>query len=283
MLLESIFSFYKRSKLLFRDVIVAAMFISNLGEKTELGESRGCQIDKKRVILDITSEFPSIKLQCIKFTSIYLSYCGAEERPMVAESKFLLLQIVHDFIFNTLSTEVIMESLKLYEFMHQVLDDPFDRIGMDTYLSTILDDKHHQFNRIETTKQEVKKAVNKSRRNSISRKTLEARSSIAGSRLNNTLGTSGESITENLADNQSQSSIADKKVYTELDKNQKKLQEILCQSITFSHRRFAEVHGLLRRAAVHPVRRRPQDLPRHAAQPLRDADIEHRTLSSVVV
>ena len=230
MLLESIFSFYKRSKSLFRDLIVAAMFISNLGEKTELGESRGCQIDKKRVIAEITNEFPTIKLHCIKFTNIYLSHCGAQEQPMVAESKFLLLQITHDFIFHTLSTEVIMDSLKLYEQMHEVLNDPFDRISMDTYLSTILDDKYHQFNRIETTKQEVRKANTRSRRNSVSKRTLEDRSSVVGSRLNNTLGTSGESIADHIAENHSQSSIAEKKVYSELDRNQKKLQEILCQS-----------------------------------------------------
>lgn len=182
-LLESIFSFFKRSPILFRNLLIAASFISNLGEKTAFGENRGCQIDKKKIIWLIAEEFFSIKVLCLEHILIFLKACGPEEKPLVAEYKYVLLQNLSDFITNTNVVSLISTVMQVFERMQEILDDPYDRINMDIYLSSVLENKHHQLMKIEALKNDGKreKSSNKgSRRNSLSKKGTNALRNIAG-------------------------------------------------------------------------------------------------------
>jgi len=135
--------------LLLRDTIIAAVFIGNLGEKTEFGESRGCQIDKRKVITEIANEFYSIKVLCLKYLDIYISSCTKEEKPLIVSYKTVLLKLLCDFITNTMDNDLIITVLRLFEKIQDVLDEPFERASMETYLFAILDHKYHEIQRLE--------------------------------------------------------------------------------------------------------------------------------------
>jgi hypothetical protein len=143
-MLESIFSFFKKNPLLFKDTIMASMFISNLGEKTEYGENRGCQIDKRKVIAEVASEFYTIKMVCLKYLDYYISNVGPEEKQMIVDYKLPLLKVCQDFITSTLNLTLMTSVAALYEKVQDILDDPLERGSMDTYMSAVLDQKHHE-------------------------------------------------------------------------------------------------------------------------------------------
>lgn len=172
--------------MLYKNLLIAASFISNLGEKTAYGDNRGCQIDKKKIIWQISEEFFSIKVLCIKYILIFLSSCDSQDKPLINEYKFVMLQNLHDFISNTNVVSLMTSVMEVFERIQELLDDPYDRINMEIFLSSILESKHHQLAKLEELKSEVKreKSSNRgSRRNSLSKKDTNAARHRAGQRL----------------------------------------------------------------------------------------------------
>ena len=176
-MLESIFSFFKKNPLLFKDTIMAAMFISNLGEKTEFGENRGCQIDKRKVISEVASEFYTIKVVCLKYLDYYISNAGPDEKQMIVDYKLPLLKVCQDFITNTLNLPLMTSVASLYEKIQNILDDPLERGSMDVYMSAVLDQKHHDLVYHEQLRHP---SVPKSRRNSRKGSRRNSKASLAG-------------------------------------------------------------------------------------------------------
>ena len=169
-ILESIFGFFKKSPILYKDLLISAAFISTLGEKTIFGESRGCQIDKKKIITEITEEFFVIKQLCIKYLKFFLANCGPEERPLIAENKLEMLQIIKDFIENTLVLDLITASLQIFDRVQALLDDSYDLVNMEMFLSPVLEAKYHQLAKLEMISHEAgskSPKLKESRRNSL--------------------------------------------------------------------------------------------------------------------
>lgn len=160
-ILESIFGFFKRSEVLFKGLLIAAAFLGTMGEKTETLESRGCQIDKKKIIVDITEEFYSIKQLCLKYLKLFLTNCGPEQKPLIQERKLELLQIIKDFIENTLSLELITAALQIFDKVQLILDDGYDYVNMEIFLSSVLETKYHQLAKLDILAGHIKNSYNK--------------------------------------------------------------------------------------------------------------------------
>lgn len=176
-MLESIYSFFKKNPLLFKDTIMAAMFISNLAERTEFGENRGCQIDKRKIIADVAAEFYTIKVVCLKYLDYYISNLSIDEKKMIVDYKYPLLKVCQDFISNTLNLQLMTLVAALYEKIMNILDDPIQRGSMDTYMSAVLDQKHHDLVYHEETRRPIS---SKSRRESRKNSRRNSKVSLAG-------------------------------------------------------------------------------------------------------
>lgn len=176
-MLESIYSFFKKNPLLFKDTIMAAMFISSLAERTEFGENRGCQIDKRKIIAEVAAEFYTIKIVCLKYLDYYISSVGPDEKQMIVDYRYPLLKVCQDFISNTLNLALMTLVASLYEKMMVILDDPIQRGSMDTYMSAVLDQKHHDLVYHEETR---RPSATRSRRGSKRSSRRNSRTSLAG-------------------------------------------------------------------------------------------------------